>query len=144
MQPDFTYFGRMHPRRVTICSILFASCCLLSSARLVLQAPRPRDVKASAEKIPRQSDLRFAELRKNLPARGVVGYWGDSALTPPAVGAYYLTQYALAPLVVERSLKHPLVVGNFPDSAAPPVPANLRLVKDFGDGVFLFAAEDAR
>lgn len=134
----------MHSGRVTICSILFASCCLLSSARLVLQAPRPRDVEASAEKIPRQSDLRFAELKKNLPARGMVGYWGDPSLTPPAVGAYYLTQYALAPLVVERSLKHSLVVGNFPDSAPPPFPTNLRLIRDFGDGVLLFASEDTR
>ncbi len=134
----------MHSRRVTIFSILFAACCLLSSARLVLQAPRPRDINASAEKIPRGSDLRFAELKKNLPTRGIVGYWGDSSLTPPAVGAYYLTQYALAPLVVARSLDHPLVVGNFPDTSPPPFPANLRLIKDFGDGVFLFVAEGAR
>ncbi len=134
----------MHSRRATICSILLAACCLLSSARLVLQAPRPKDLNASAQKIPRQSGLRFAELKKDLPARGVVGYWGDSSLTPPAVGAYYLTQYALAPLVVDRSLNHPLVIGNFPDASPPPFPPNLRLIKDFGDGVFLFVAEGAR
>ncbi len=31
-----------------------------------------------------------------------------------ALGDYYLAQYALAPLVVDHSTNHALVVGNFP------------------------------
>jgi hypothetical protein len=69
---------------------------------------------------------------------GYIGETGDSA-TPD----YYLTQYALAPLIVDRSAKHTLVVGNFPSSPPSGIPQDLRLVEDFGQGVMLFAAKDA-
>jgi hypothetical protein len=58
---------------------------------------------------------------------------------------YYLAQYALAPLVIDYSPQHALVVGNFPaNSPARPLSSNLRLVQDFGNGVLLFANKDAR
>ena len=64
-----------------------------------------------------------------------------------ALGDYYWTQYALAPLVVEYSANHPLVVGNFPSSArgagAGSAAEKLQLVKDFGDGVLLFSNSGA-
>jgi hypothetical protein len=79
-----------------------------------------------------------------LPPRGVVGYYGDSSISPDSTAAYYLTQYALAPLVVDQSLRHRWVVGNFPDASLPiALPGELKLVKDFGNGVLLFAAKDA-
>ncbi len=75
-----------------------------------------------------------------LPESGVVGYVGESG--PAADGSYYLAQYALAPLVVDRSANHALVVGNFATSQVSQSPAeNLRLLKDFGNGVLLFAAK---
>ena len=133
----------MNRSRVTIASALFVICCLLSSARLILQAPTPGKWHDTADAIQRRSDQRFAELKKLLPRHGVVGYFGESG-TPEAVGAYYLTQYALAPVVVEHSTNHALVIGNFPaSSATPPIPEDLKLLKDFGDGVFLFASKES-
>ena len=114
---------------------------MLSSARLVIDAPTGTKLRDSATDIPKRSDRRFAALKAMLPDHGVIGYVGESGAA--GVGPYYLTQYALAPLVVDHSLNHPLVVGNFPAStpSLPPEP-NLQLVQDFGNGVLLFASKD--
>ena len=128
----------MNNARNTIAALAFAGCCLLSSVRLARDTPRPGDLRDSLE-IAERSDERFAALRAALPDHGVVGYVGEPGAA--AVGNYYLTQYALAPLVVDHSANHPLVIGNFPASP-PPASQNLRLVKDFGDGVLLFANQD--
>src|SRR5579871_1204001 len=125
--------GNFSPK-TAIAVLIFVAGCLLSSARLVLEAPRgyvPDDVA-------RRSDLRFAEIKAALPARGVVGYAGAPA---DSIGYYYLAQYALAPRVVEHSLNHPLIVGNFP-SSPPQLPANLEVLRDFGNGVLLLANKD--
>jgi hypothetical protein len=125
----------INPR--TIASAAFVLCCLLSSARLVVDAPAPATLKNSRGDVARRSDQRFAALKSALPPRGVVGYIGEPGT--PALGDYYLAQYALAPLVVDHSSNHPFVIGNFPASPPPNPPSNLQLVKDFGDGVLLFA-----
>ncbi len=80
--------------------------------------------------------MRFTALKADLPQSGVVGYIGETGNL--AVGDYYLAQYALAPLVVDHSANHRLVIGNF--SAAPSAIATqgLQLVKDYGSGVVLF------
>lgn len=57
---------------------------------------------------------------------------------------YYLAQYALAPLVIDNSRQHALVVGNFPASLPRDLPVNLQLIEDFGNGVLLFANKDVR
>lgn len=130
--------GRLSPTMTAIS--VFAAFCLLSSARMVFDTPAPRRVKA--DDIGRRSDQRFAALKTELPQRGVVGYVGETGNL--AVGDYYLTQYALAPLVVEHSSNHAIVVGNFPSGVASGLPANLQLTRDFGDGVLLFSNKDAR
>jgi hypothetical protein len=120
---------------MTIGSVVFLACCVLSSARMVIDAPRPG---SSPGEIAKRSDQRFSVLRAALPARGVVGYVGD--LGPPALGDYYLTQYALAPLVVDHSLNHSLVIGNFPNESMPAQPSGLHLINDFGAGVLLYSS----
>ena len=123
------------------CAILFfIICCLLSTIRILREAPNPAHL--SQDDISRRSDQRFAAVKTRLPANGVVGYIGESgdSSTPD----YYLTQYALAPLVVDRSTHHAIVIGNFPLSPPSSLPPNLRLVEDFGTGVLLLAGEDAR
>jgi len=124
------------PVCLAIAVLLFVSGCLLSSARLVLEAPRGQ----IPDDVARRSDLRFAALKAALPAEGVVGYVGSSA---DSIGYYYLAQYALAPLVLDHSVNHPLIVGNFPASA-PQLPANLEVLRDFGHGVLLLATKDER
>jgi hypothetical protein len=108
--------------------------CMVSTARILTEAPAPHP-----DNIAQRSDQRFAALLSALPAQGIVGYIGE----PGNLADYYLAQYALAPLVVDRSPDHPLVVGNFP-SSSPPLPNNLQLMKDFGNGVLLLAHKDAQ
>lgn len=129
--------------RQTLALLLFVLCCLLSSARLVVDAPRPESIKDLAAKIPNRSDRRFAGLKAALPSHGTVGYVGEAGAPIDVLGNYYLTQYALAPLIVENSPNHSLIVGNFPKSMPSQLPGNLILVRDFGNGVFLFARKDS-
>jgi hypothetical protein len=133
----------MNRSRTAIASLIFLLGCLLSSVRIVVDAPTPIQLRELHREIARQSDERFAELKTMLPESGIVGYAGESG--PAADGSYYLAQYALAPLVVDRTPNHALVVGNFATSqVAQSAVENLRLVKDFGNGVLLFAAKDQR
>jgi hypothetical protein len=133
----------MNRSRTAIASLIFLLGCLLSSVRIVVDAPTPLQLRELHSEIARQSDERFAELKTMLPESGIVGYVGESG--PAADGSYYLAQYALAPLVVDRSPNRALVVGNFATSqVAQSAVENLRLVKDFGNGVLLFAAKDQR
>lgn len=120
--------------------LLFVACCLLSTAHILFQAPRPRRI--SSDDISKRSDQRFSALKARLPTSGVIGYIGKPGES--ASPDYYLTQYGLAPLVVDFSPNHSLVIGNFPSSGVPVIPPGLTLVEDFGDGVMLFAAKDAK
>jgi hypothetical protein len=124
--------------RLTIATLLFVLGCLLSTLRVVRDAPRPGY--PSTDDVSKRSDHRFAALKAALPPSGVVGYVGDSR---DPVADYYLAQYALAPLVIDRSPNHALVIGNFPASLHASV-EHLQLVTDFGNGVLLFANKDAR
>ena len=129
--------------RRSLALTVFILGCLLSTVRVLIDAPRPAARKDLAAQIPSRSDQRFAALKAVLPQHGVVGYIGQSGSLSSTTGAYYLTQYALAPLVVDHSSHHALVIGNFP--ASPPDAAelhDLKLLKDFGNGVLLFAGKD--
>ena len=119
---------------------MFVLCCLLSTGSMVFQAFNPRHV--ASENISSRSDQRFAALKAKLPPTGVVGYLGETG--DSATSDYYLTQYALAPLVVDLSPKHPIVIGNFPSFPPPQIPPNLRLEEDFGNGVMLFGGKDTK
>ena len=126
--------------RMNCAILLFIICCLLSTIRILREAPNPAHI--TPDDVSKQSDQRFATVKSRLPASGVIGYIGESgnSSTPD----YYLTQYALAPLVVDHSIHHAIVIGNFPLSPPSDLPPNLRLVEDFGSGVLLFTGEDAK
>lgn len=96
-----------------------------------------------------EQDVRLGRLREHLPPRGVVGYvsGGSSDGTFRTVASlqdYFLTQYALAPVIVVRGTGLPVVVGNYPATgtaepgAGAAYPAGLVLRRDLGDGVLLF------
>ena len=119
--------------------LLLVACCLLSTAHILFQAPRPGHI--SADDISKRSDLRFAALKARLPTSGVIGYIGEPG--DSATPDYYLAQYSLAPLVVDFSANHSIVVGNFPSSKGGVIPRGLTPMEDFGNGVILFAAKDA-
>ena len=91
-------------------------------------------------------DRRFDELRSSLPDSGMVGYATDKEPQQVfsdsyAIQRFYLTRYALSPLIVVNDIDHKHVVGDFHDS--PPRleqygEKGLAVVKDYGNGVILF------
>jgi hypothetical protein len=94
-------------------------------------------------------EARFRALKQAVPGHGVVGYVSDDPgamadqASPEARRSfkrYLITQYALVPVVVLRSLDAELVVGDFsastPDGAS--TPPGFVMVKDFGQGIVLF------
>ena len=90
------------------------------------------------------NEMRLAELRKRLSAHGVVGYIADDfdgVDRDTAWREFATTQYSLAPVILERTTAHKLVVGNFKNPSSFPAVAahsNLLLIEDFGSGVVLF------
>jgi len=107
---------------------------------MVYKTPNPLHLQV--DDVAQLSEKRFAALRAELPNRGVVGYVGESGNA--GVEDYYRAQYALAPLVVDRSKDHPLVVVSV--STLPPKPdtTGLEPVKNFGNGVLLFSNKGAK
>ncbi len=88
-------------------------------------------------------DQRLQQLREMLPKAGQVGYVSDappfdSVKYPEVVTKYYMTQYALAPLVVSPGAEGEFIIGNFHNtSLVANQTAGLKLVKDFGGGLML-------
>ena len=88
-------------------------------------------------------EQRFSTLRKLLPRHGTVGYVTDQAgLGDIAAHEKYLTvRYVLAPVLVENSPRHALVVGNITQPTTDLKnflrEKNVVLLKDLGDGVLL-------
>lgn len=124
--------------RAPACIVLFVLCCLLSTIRVVRDASSALH---TIDDVSIRSDQRFSALKARLPAHGVIGYIGETG--DSATPDYYLTQYALAPLVVDASPHHAIVIGNFPSSQPSHIPQGLQVVADFGNGVMLFANKDA-
>ncbi len=85
----------------------------------------------------------YEPLRQVLPKRGVVGYITEPSRDPAdpiTVAEFYVTQYALAPVIVVNSPNQDYVIGNFRTAPQPSYyfDRNLTLLKDFGNGVALF------
>lgn len=111
--------------------------CFVSTARFAWESPKL--ARTLGEDHFDEYLHRFDELKKALPARGVVGYIDDRGENPLGPGYYYAVQYALAPLVVEHSAERELVIGNFTSAeAAAEHPVTLVPIRDFGRGVVLF------
>jgi hypothetical protein len=125
------------PRKLKVVLVVFICCCLLSTIRTLRDAPRPWH---QSDEVAKRSDQRFAAVKLALPGRGIIGYVGETGES--SLPDYYLAQYALAPLVVDRSIQHIFVVGNFPSQQVPASLPGLRKIQDFGNGVVLLASED--
>jgi hypothetical protein len=120
--------------------VIFICCCLLSIIRILRDSPRLGRIQP--DDVAKRSDQRFAAVKLALPSRGIIGYVGEKGES--SLPDYYLAQYALAPLVVDRSIQHKFVVGNFPSLQVPASLPGLRTIEDFGNGVVLLSNEGAR
>ena len=75
-----------------------------------------------------------------LPASGRVGYVTDELpwSSNEATERYYLTQYAVAPVVVVPEPNQEWVIGNFHDVRSASAPRDMHVARDFGGGLILF------
>jgi len=128
------------PIRTTASIAFLILLSLLSSVWMIFTSPKPWHIEANS--IAARSDKRFAAVKAHLPANGIIGYIGETC--DAALPDYYLAQYALAPLVVDRSAHRAIVIGNFPDAPPSEISADLKLVQDFGNGVLLFAGKETK
>lgn len=86
---------------------------------------------------------RFTAMKKNLPASSVFGYVSDSGgkidlSNPQALAEFYLTQYALSPLLVTNSLKPLYIIGNFHKNPTPLLQSHrLVIVRRYDNGLLL-------
>ena len=87
-------------------------------------------------------EQRFEDLKKELPVHGIVGYITNKRCKEvlhnvDTASYYYLTQYALSPIIIDNNPDRDLVVGNFDNNHFYKMLKNRELVKDFGRGVLL-------
>ncbi len=131
-----------YPIRVRIGVLSIVVFALVSSGLALRRTLDPPPGAAAHDEISRY-EARFRPLRSALPPEGVVGYLaGPRRLDRPFddLKDFYLTQYALAPLIVVDTSDPPFVVGNFRPSSPEHTISDptLVLIRDFGDGVLLF------
>jgi hypothetical protein len=83
----------------------------------------------------------FDGIRETLPERAAVGFFSDVALEGSAEfgKTFFLTQYALAPILVANGLEHELAVGvvRSPSESSLLKEKGLSVVRRFGDRVVL-------
>jgi len=92
-------------------------------------------------------EQRFIPLRRELPSGAILGYVSDS-LADDDARAYFMAQYALAPVVLTRDLREGhLILGNFVSGRVDPNllrGLGLILARDFGNGVVLLRLDPER
>ena len=86
-------------------------------------------------------DQRFEPLRNALPKRGTVGYISDAGNEAERERRLLLAQFALVPVILVSGTEQALVVGDFsvPEATKQGLDLKLTVLRDFGDGVVLFA-----
>jgi hypothetical protein len=131
----------MRITRVGAGVVLLCLYAAVSDARWSYRAVRGWADSRHEDRISRDGD-RFREIRRALPAHGVVGYISGAqpdTFTTEDFRRFLLAEYALAPLILIHDTTPDLIVGNFPPDSVPSAlrERGLSLVRDFGDGVWL-------
>ena len=145
---DFAYSVRV---RIGILLLVFFS--LLSSYQFLIRWVQ-LDLRFIGQDEITLNERRFDKLRATLPSHGVVGYWPNGS--PASVEQlmfgnagdlkhWFLTQYALAPVIVSPTLGQSVIISNYRPQAGYNFSGGLpvvnqtagRKVTDFGYGVQL-------
>jgi len=89
------------------------------------------------------SEQRFKLAKQMLPEHGVIGYWSDCSNMHDynCIAQFYIAQYALSPLILDRSAKQPFILGNFSNAGNNQREWNgsvIKLLMDSGNGVKLY------
>jgi hypothetical protein len=150
---NFAYSVRV---RVGILLIVFFS--LLSSYQLFVQWVQS-DLSFIGRDEITLNEKRFDGIKVSLPPNGVVGYFpNDRPATleqlmfgnPTDLKGWFLTQYALAPVIVSPTLGHTLIISNSGSAPGRDLAGGKPVIKetpdgrkvlDFGNGVKLIKRE---
>ena len=141
MAAEFAYSPQAKSAIILLILLSVISITLLFKDTLASMPNRGKDPIAAYEE-------RFSGLKSILPGQSIVGYITDLtqeqlAYNSSYIAEYFLTQYALAPIIVDNNSDHQLIIGNFHHQ---PLPAELsgkglRVVKDLENGVMLLRRE---
>ena len=85
---------------------------------------------------------RFEKIKDLLPEQGILGYFTNREYsTDDDTRFFFLTQYALSPLIIVRSTKPQIIIADVSNSfniIEFSNKYNCCLLKNFGDGILLF------
>ncbi len=86
-------------------------------------------------------EKRFEELKEILPRQGVAGYVSDCETgNQNCLARFFVAQYALSPLLLEQSIDHEFIVGNFSTGGIHTElyrTSCIKAIRDFHNGVVL-------
>ncbi len=125
-------FGR---KVVTLIPGLF----LILSAIIAFKAISYQSLNAGRDLVSNFED-RIVGLKHSLPPRGTIGYFNDSEPDSINWEEYWLTQYALSPLIVAKNIDNEWVVGILHSSGLAGnryEDLGLLLIRDYGNGIVL-------
>lgn len=133
------------PARAWAAVVILAAAPLLSNLKLLTGVAAFWEQRSGPDGVS-SLESRFVALKAALPASGPIGYMTDPGVSleeTDAKAELHLTQYALAPWIIEPDAGHTTVVGNFRNAVdGGAISARgLDLVRDFGDGLYLFRRE---
>jgi hypothetical protein len=100
---------------------------LSTGASLLMDAADRGPTERHQETVRDWDEVRLAKVRPLLPPQGVVGFVENPGPDGSNEMLYYLAQYGLAPVVVDRNQPdQDLVLGFFPEASEPPPPPSPR------------------
>ena len=121
---------------------------LLPTISIVGQLPIVLGMLSAGSDSITEFERRIAPLSVAVRGHNMVGYLsrsGAGELDAAEAADFYLTQYALVPVIVVNDSHQPLVVGNAtldPYQPHPGVPAHLVVLRHFGQGLVLLQSTD--
>lgn len=121
--------------------LVWVACCIMASVQLFRD--EVRIYPGYFIPIVASTEARMNQVRNSVLGAGIVSYVSNSKPFPPDTrgeAAYYLTQYALTPTVVDRIGLHDIGVGNMlnpGDHSQILSQGNWELVQSMEDGVLL-------
>jgi hypothetical protein len=122
---------------------------LIVNLKLLLNLMHHTDLNAVGADAISLYEKKFKDMESKLPSKDIVGYIDDrfgrmddakiASLSAELIARYYLTQYALAPHLIENSIKHRFVIGNFMNYSYSKevIPSGATVRMDFGGGLVL-------
>ncbi|GEM_PF-7017186 len=130
---------KKYPGRVKLGIFLFFLFCLTST----VQAFSYHDLSWRPEKVG-QYEARLKNAKADLAGQEKISYLTydykpGSGYENSVIENYYLSQYILAPLIVEKNLRNKYILGDFPWFNYEEIltELSLKIVKNYGEGLLL-------